>query len=451
MTRHRSRWAFAITGAVCLIVATVPSAAGQDFPPRSATPFEVWALDQSDTHAEGGGNLYIYTGLRSGDVHPVPEVIDLAVAATDAGFPIAKRPHILGFNVEATHGIISNVASGDVQIIDVATRTIVGNLGGLGQLHMAGPSPDSTQIGAVAIAEGRVIIISTDYASNTYAVEHEVELSIAANASGTLEDQLGYLDPHPICSNYTPDSQFLFVNFTGGGMAIFNVGDITMPPVLEEVYSAAEAPGVGCGLIQHPDGRRMYTNSGSKALGDAENVYVWNMQTLGNGVKDDLLRTIPLLSPAQSAVQRGDAHGPMFAAGQRFLWVAMRMDNTMKVIDTRTDRLVNTFSLATAAVPNPTHDVIDTNPQRNRMFVAMRGFCPLTAIPEFVDETAQDCPGDQATQIASPGRSPGLGVVTVSPTGRTGQLTQVLPISNVTATGLDITDPHGIKTVVLGR
>lgn len=412
--------------------------------------YEVWVLDQSDTHADGGGLLHIYKDTWWGSIRSRPETIDLAEAAMEAGFPVTRRPHIVGFNVESTHAIISNVASGDIQIMNVAERSVVGNIEGLGQLHMAGPAPNSEQIAAVAIAQGRLLIISTDYENDFYTVEHTVDLELAENANGSLEEQLGFADPHPICSNYTLDSQYLFVNFTAGGLAIFNVGNIAVPPVLEEVYSATEVPGNGCGLIQHPDGKRMFTNSGSKKLGDAENVYVWDMRRVGNGLKDDLLATIPLLTPAQSAAQRGDAHGPMFTAKGRYLWVAMRMDNTIKVVDTKRYLVVNTIHLAGRSSRNPTPDVIDTNPRNNLMFMSLRGHCPLSAISEFVDETSQDCPGDQSSQISSPGRTPGLGIVKINRRGTGGRLIRVLPLTNI-VDGFDRVDPHGIKTVIIPK
>lgn len=417
-------------------------------------PFEVWLLDQSDNDDNDldndgitaeGGILYIYRGKLNGDVDPNPEVIDLAAAANAAGIGVAKRPHIVGFNVDATHAVIANVGSGDIQFMRIRDRTIVGNIGVLGQLHMVSPAPNSRQLAAVSIAQEELQIIRSNYRREQFELVSTVDLTTVTDRSGsTLLSLLGTETAKPICSNYTPDSRYLFITFAAGGVAIFDVGNLRTGPVLKEVYSAAEVPGSGCGLIQHPDGIRMYTNSGSKALGDAENVYVWNMWTVGNGVKDDLLKTIELLTPEESAVQYGDAHGPMFTNFGRYLWVAMRLDNEMKVIDTHTDELVDAFSIEGNTAP----DVIDINPQNNRMFVSLRGYCPLSAINAFVDESFQDCPGDDATQISSPGRTPGLGIIQIHPNGKVGQLIQVLPTSNIDSSGFERTDPHGLKVVV---
>jgi hypothetical protein len=230
-------------------------------------------------------------------------------------------------------------------------------------------------------------------------------------------------------------------------MIVLDVGGKKMEPV--DVYTAGEVPGTGCGLLPLPladGGVRMYTNAGSKATGDAENVYVWDATRIGE-------RPLPQIIPL-TVSDRGDVHGPQYAGNVganlgRYLWVAMRLDNTINVIDTRINEEVNTFSLANDDFPNPTLDVIDFSLTGNHMYVALRGFCPLTAIPEFVDETSQTCPFG-GTKIASPGRTPGVGVINVQQGGLSGTLKSVQPITNVDGSGFDSADPHGLKTLFTG-
>ena len=433
--------------------------------------FEVWAIDQSDTDpVNGGGTLYIYdeNGLASGS-NALVKKIDLAVLATDAGVPIGKRPHIIGFNTGGDHAVIPFVGTGSMFWMNTETREITGHIGGLGQLHMVGPSPDRTQASAVSIAQEQLHLITTDYDNEVYTVVSTTALNQVKDANSQKLLKLLYPDgvadgntqAKPICSNYTPDSAHLFVTFAGGGLAIFNVED-PANPTLQEVYSDAEVPGTGCGLIQHPESlaqagggpaeeSRMYTNSGSNAVGDPENVYVWNMATVGNGIKDDLIKTIPLATPTspdgaaivladigcENAPGNGDAHGPAFVGKRgRYLWVAMRLDNTINVIDTETDTLVNTFCLEREDLfgegHDPAADVIDPDLQANTVFAALRGFFPLTAIGGFPNEN----------------RTPGVGVIDVQDGGFSGILTRVERISNV-VNGIDIADTHGLKKLLV--
>ena len=127
---------------------------------RSLPSFEVWAVDQSDTTAEGGGLLYIWDGvdISTNAREATPEIIDLAVAATNAGCAVAKKPHMVLANhtsPKASHIVLANVGSGDTFFINIASRAIVGcvntvggfsGVGGSAATHAAAASPDNSMV-----------------------------------------------------------------------------------------------------------------------------------------------------------------------------------------------------------------------------------------------------------------------------------------------------------------
>ncbi len=445
-------------------------------------PFEVWMADQSrtdhtdldgDGNRADGGTAYIFKGNIAGGIDlNSPEIFDLSAVSAAAGHPIGQRPHIGGANFGKTHFTLSyfspsDVNSGGVSWFRISDRQLVKTILGLGQLHMPGPSPDDKQLAGVSISQQMLHLFSTDYDNEIFTLVSSTNLATVPN----LLAGLGTTAAAPICSNYTFDSKHLFITFRDGGLAIFNVQN-PLNPQLREVYNKDEVVGEGCSLIQHPDLIRMYTGGGAgtttpavgNQLTNQEYTYVWNMSTVGNGVKDDLIKTIAL-NPSGI----GDNHGPNFVYGGRYLWVIMRVDNSVKVIDTRTDTLVNTFSLVTNAVPQPTPDVLDRSPLNPfLMFMSLRGYCPLSGPINYVDEMlpgssqpgSRDCPGDQAIQVERDGRTPGLALVAVTNEGRKGKIFKVFPTSNIVGTDpsgnplsvpLDITDPHGAKVVVRSR
>ena len=91
------------------------------------TAYEVWLADQSDTKGKTfGGTIYIFAGedlARAQTNSPQPrdridlstETAALCQSATGAN-PV--RPHMLLFNREHTHAVLSFVASGHVVIFD---------------------------------------------------------------------------------------------------------------------------------------------------------------------------------------------------------------------------------------------------------------------------------------------------------------------------------------------
>ena len=112
---------------IALAVAGLSAASLAHNPSERDGPYEVWILDQSDTTADGGGTLYIYqdTALERDDpASATPEVIDLGGAARDLCLAESgtapRRPHMLFFNHDQTHAIISFVATGHVLFMNAA-------------------------------------------------------------------------------------------------------------------------------------------------------------------------------------------------------------------------------------------------------------------------------------------------------------------------------------------
>ncbi len=91
----------------------------------TASPFEVWATEQSGA----AGKLYIYNGADLNDdaAAAVPEVVDLGAAvaalclAQTGSAPV--RAHMFAFNPDHTHGILSYVATGHVVFLDAERRS----------------------------------------------------------------------------------------------------------------------------------------------------------------------------------------------------------------------------------------------------------------------------------------------------------------------------------------
>ena len=163
-----------------------------------AKPYEVWAIDQSNSAGKTyGGTLYVYDGrdLERGHAaaSAVPEKIDLGAAA--AALCFAKtganpvRPHMLAINARQNRAIVSFVASGHVLVLDAVARTPVDCIrtsvgaGGARQVHFAIPSPDESYI-AVANQNGKLFErIETDYATDTYTLN-----TSRRNRPGQLHD-----------------------------------------------------------------------------------------------------------------------------------------------------------------------------------------------------------------------------------------------------------------------
>jgi len=378
----------------------------------SQSYFEVWAVDQSGTSdgpsADFGGLIYIWDGaaISENASEATPEIIDLAVAASKAGCDAPKKPHMVLANhtksgVAATpkpsHVVLANVGSGDTFFIDIDTRTIVGCVNTLGGFNGAGGTAN-THASTASVDNSMVIVanigakgesgflhkIQTDYTNNDYEFVETLALNQFSNDLGTSVAR-------PICHEFTADSKFAYVTMAGGGLLVVDVGsaDGTTPMTVVKVYDKDTVPGIGCGVARLPDGRMM-TNGESGAKGGDDFLYTFDPSKATDGVFPD---------PVQIELPGEDTHGAVTCTdqdGNLFAVTSMRVSNDVNFIDLQTNKVVATQSMAATFSPDPKPDVADI--VDNKMFIALRGHKPLTAIGS----------------LESVDRTPGVAVLTIS-------------------------------------
>jgi hypothetical protein len=381
----------------------------------------------------------------------------------------------------------SHSPSGGIDMFRISDRKVVASYRDMGALHMPGISPNDKIMAGVSIGGQLLHLIATDFTTetfgpaNTYNMGTTVIPGVGNPNNLLLKDLLHTANANPICANFTWDSKHLIVTFQSGGTAIFKVDNVTAPEVTEvypvDYVDAASStngiPGEGCGLIQHPlrSFNRMYTWSGVASapamFGNPEYAHVWDMSKFGDGVLNDIVKSIDMgVSASTGGVNSwGDMHGPNFSFFGRYLWALVRVDSTVKVIDPLTNTLVNTFSLASQFASNPTPDVLEHSPINPfRMWYTNRGFCPLSGPVRFVDRSAtgeKNCPVVAGEEPGVTGRNPGLSTLRVSLDGKSGTTIKHYRVDNIVntsavdgsqlATPVNLAEPHAGKVVVRSK
>lgn len=398
--------------------------------------FEVWAMEQSDTRPDGGGLLYIYSGVSLAEQDParaVPQVIDLGGEARDRCLAetgtAPRRPHMMAFNPTYTHAIISFVASGHVVFINTATRRVAGCVDVGAQVHFAAPSPDGKYVVA-ANQNGKLLQrINTDYATNTFTLDNAATIDLATCVTpGGVACESATLRPDnaPICPVVDASSRYSFVTLRGGGM--FVVDSTATPMQIVAEYDRDTVHPNGCIGIEL--GGKMYIDSGGGTPANPleSDLYAFPLSGFSS-------RPNPPNTPAPKIVfshdDRGfvDSHGGILVGGNRYMWVADRAANRIVVVDMRTDAVVNEFSLTGRAGGDPTPDLVDISPSGNHVFVTLRGPNPLTGNAPGVNNAV--------------GSTPGVGVIRVLDGGRTGVLEGIARHTHV-VNGVETADPHGL-------
>lgn len=350
---------------------------------RADTRFEVWAMDQSDTHPQGGGLLYIWQGAditRRPD-RAVPEVIDLAQAAQEAGCPAGKLPHMGQANAgdPPSHFVLANFGSGSVFFMDIATRRVVGcvDLLGMGvasnRTHAAMPTPDNSMVivadmGFTNRLTGFVHKISTDYSRNRYRYVETLDLA-------PYLDELGTTQARAVCANFTPDSRFAYVTMQQGGVLVIDLGrPNTRSMRVVHVYPASVVPAEGCGAIPlPPDGWRLLINSesrGNPSLPDQ--MYIFDASRAAQGIFPD-----PVVIPLPGE----DTHGAFYCTddrGKLYAWTVMRFSNDLNIVDVDAGQVVRTYSLVRDFLPDPAPDGLEL--MGGHAFITLRGPKPLSAM-----------------------------------------------------------------------
>jgi DNA-binding beta-propeller fold protein YncE len=109
------------------------------------------------------------------------------------------------------------------------------------------------------------------------------------------------------------------------------------------------------------------------------------------------------------------------------VWVADRGRNSLWVVDTETDQIVNTIPLEGEISDDPTPDLLALSPNGSHVFVSLRGPNPLTADPHV-----------------STGSTPGVGVIKVLESGRHGLFEARVSVSNIDTSGVERADVHAM-------
>lgn len=398
--------------------------------------YEVWIVDQSDTTADGGGTLYIYPGSAlegAAAAEATPEVIDLGGAgrslclAETGSAP--RRPHMLMMNAAHSHAILSFVATGHVLLIEAATRAPIGCVDVGAQAHAAFPAADESYI-VVANQNGKLLQrIATNYRSGTFELDTSATLDLATcttPSGAACQDPLLRPDNAPICPVIDAASRFTFVTLRGGGL--FVVDSTTSPMAIVAEYDRATVHPNGCGGVEAAG--RMFINSGGGTAGNPLEADLYAFPMSGIDATPDPPNTpAPVLVFSHDARGFVDSHGAVLTKGDRFLWVADRAANRVVVVDTTSAGVIGEFGLAGPLSTDPAPDLMVISPAGNRVFAALRGPNPLTANVAGVGNAV--------------GATPGLGIMRVTESGRSGVLQEIAPISHA-IDSVERADPHAI-------
>jgi hypothetical protein len=265
----------------CAALAEARRAAPADaVQPLGSAAFELWVADQSDTRPGYGGQLLIFDGadLMGKDPASAKPTTRIDLGAETAALCHAAtgrnptRPHMVLFNQQHSHAVVSFVASGHVVIFDAAARkplqcfeTTVSTTTKTRQAHAAFPAPDGTYI-LVANQNGKQLErIDTDFATNTFTHNSRATLDLATCTTPSGQPcETAELRPTnwPICPTIDPSSRYAFVTLRGGGLFVVDAKQTPMAIVGE--YDKATVKGNGCGGVHV--GNSMYVNSGGSPV-----------------------------------------------------------------------------------------------------------------------------------------------------------------------------------------
>ena len=177
----------------------------------------------------------------------------------------------------------------------------------------------------------------------------------------------------------------------GGGLLVVDVGsaDAKKPMSVAKIYDKNTVPGIGCGVARLPNDKIM-TNGESGAKGGDDFLYIFDASNANKNTFPDPIQIELPGEDTHGAVTCTDPNGDLYAVS------SMRVSNDVNFIDLKNNEVVATQSMATNFSPDPKPDVADI--VGNKMFIALRGHKPLTAIGS----------------LESADRTPGVAVLTIS-------------------------------------
>ena len=438
-----------LSGLVLLMVfvTSVGCSLAESFLPEMEPSYEVWAVDQSGTASDGtGGLLYIWDGqdiFLKDAKNATPEIIDLAKAAKDANCDAPKKPHMILSNFttpKSSHVLLANVGSGDTFFINIDSRAIVGCVNTIGGFNGAGGTTNTHA--SVASPDNSMAIVANIGAKDESGFLHKIQTNYTSDdykLVGTLAlhqftNELGTAAARPICHEFTSDSKFAYITLAGGGLLVVDVGsaDGTIPMTVVKVYDKDTVPGIGCGVSRLPFSKIM-TNGESGAKGGDDFLYTFDTSKAVEGVFPD---------PVQIELPGEDTHGAVTCIDQKgdiFAITSMRVSNDVNFVDLQTNKVVATESMATSFSPDPKPDV--AHMMGNKMFIALRGAKPLSAIGSL--ENADRTPGVAVLTISDDCKSSSWEEEDLASMEDPDRLVTLKDGAEVSAS-----DPHGLEVIL---
>lgn len=417
-TTHTGFWSLAV------IAMTALTLAGLGAPAPDAEAYEVWVADQSDTGTDSGGYLHVFDGaaLAADPAGARPSATyDLAKVANDfchkATGKNVRRPHMIFFTSDGSHAVISFL-TGQVLIMDAATKKLEACISVGKNVHAAWPTPDRKMIITANIAEKAFGRIWTDYTGHKFSFDPASDVLDLGSLEGHAQ-----ADAAPICPITEASSRYAFVTLRGGGLLVV---DVTATPMkVIATLSNRQVHPAGCGGVQV--GNTMYINSGggwpaSKFPDSASlsyDIYALDLSQLPSGISAKVVST--------RDTKFADAHG-MVAVG-RYIWNSDRAGNDIEIVDSLTNLTVGGVELAGALSEDPAPDILAVAPDGSAVFAATRGITPLT--------------GNDPSVNNAKGSSPGVAVIKVTDGGKGGVFLGIARLSNM-RDGRETADPHGI-------
>lgn len=384
----------------------------------SASAYEVWVTDQSDTGKESGGYLHVYDGAQlaadPSSAKPTTTIDfagEIGKFCEEATKKAVRRPHMLFFNRAQDHAVISFL-SGHVLFMDAATKKPDACLSMGKNVHAAWPTPDQKMAIAANIAEKKFIRIWTDYAAHTFSFDSEKDVvNLAAFEGGERPDT------SPICPITESSSRYAFVTLRGGGLVVMDT--TTTPMKAVAMLDNNQIHPAGCGGVEV--GGSMYINSGGG----------WPVAPLSYDIYAVDITGLPGKLSAKLIAQRddkfADSHG-MIGVG-RYVWSADRAGNNVEIIDTLSNLSVGSIDLVSEGNPDPAPDLMDVAPDGQYVFVGFRGPTPLT--------------GNDKVAHNAKGTIPGVGVIHVDEGGKVGHYKGQAVITNK-KDEKETADTHGL-------